>query len=152
MSRPEPMAGRCLCGAVTVVAGHLSDEISACFCDLCTRWGGGVQMGIDAPQDHVKVTGPVKTHRSSTLAERAWCDTCGSAVWFRYVDGHDAGYFELSPGLFENAGGAALTRIVYADRAPDGFVLARGVTRVGQQQYEAENPHLNDGSDSNDQI
>jgi len=152
MSGRESKKGQCLCGAVTVETERLSDEISACFCTLCTRWGGGMQMGIEAPQDLVNISGPVKTHRSSPLAERAWCDICGSSVWFRYVEGRDAGYFELSPGLFENAGGAALTRIVYSDRAPDGFTLARGVTRVSQQQYEADNPHLNDGSDNNDRL
>ncbi len=102
-------------------------------------------MGIEAKADDVEITGPVKVHRSSRLAERAWCDTCGSHLWFRYVEGRDAGYFELSPGLFENAAGARLTRVVYADRAPEGFSLTGAhVTRVSQAQYEAENPHLNE--------
>ena len=77
--------GRCLCGAVQVRARGLSDRIGACFCDLCARWGGGVQMGIEVDPDGVEITGPVKVHRSSRLAERAWCDTCGSALWFRYA-------------------------------------------------------------------
>lgn len=136
--------GHCLCGAVQVTVTGLSDEISACHCELCTRWGGGIQMGIEAPADGVSVTGPVKTHRSSRLAERAWCDTCGSAVWFRYVEERDEGYLELCPGLFENAGGARLSRVVYADRAPEGFSLAGDHERVSQKQYEAENPHLNE--------
>ena len=53
----------------------LSDEISACFCDMCRRAGGGLQMGIEAPAETVTITGPLKTHRSSKLAERAWCDS-----------------------------------------------------------------------------
>lgn len=131
--------GHCLCGAVTIEA-VLSDEISGCHCDNCTRWSGGIQFGIEATD--LTVTGPVKTHRSSRLAERAWCDICGSALWFRYVEGHDAGYHEVMPGLFPNAGGARLTRIVYADRAPDGYALAGDHARITRAEYESENPHL----------
>ena len=134
--------GRCLCGAVRIEA-DLATEISACHCENCTRWSGAIQMGIEATD--VVASGPVKTHRSSRLAERAWCDTCGSALWFRYVEGRDSGYHELAPGLFENAGDARLTRVVYADRAPDGYALAGDHARIGQEQYEAENPHLNEG-------
>jgi hypothetical protein len=137
--------GHCLCGAVTIRAERLGEEISACFCELCVRWGGGLQMGIDAPADAVRIDGPVKVHRSSRLAERAWCDTCGSALFFRYVEGRDAGYLELSPGLFENAGGARLTRVVYADRAPDGLRLGGDYDSVSQAEYEAANDHLNAG-------
>jgi len=145
MTRATAIHGRCLCGAVIVAADGLGDEISACFCDLCRRWGGGLQMGIEAPADRVRIDGPVKVHRSSRLAERGWCDTCGSALFFRYVEGREAGYLELSPGLFENAGGAHLTRVVYADRAPEGLRLAGEYESVSQAAYEAAHDHLDQG-------
>lgn len=138
----EQVEGRCLCGECRiVVAGSLGD-ISACFCANCVRWSGSVQMGIEVDRDRVTVTGPVKTHQSSSLAERAWCDTCGSALWFKYTSERDAGYLELAPGLFENAGGSRLTRVVYADRAPDGYNLSGDPERVSQADYEAQNPYL----------
>lgn len=138
------MKGHCLCGAVEVAVEELSDEISACHCALCTRWSGSVQMGIEAPAATTRISGPVKVHRSSRLAERGWCDVCGSAVFFRYVQGRDTGYLELAPGLFDNFAGARLTRVVYCDRAPEGFSLAGDHERVTRAQYEAENPHLNE--------
>ena len=136
------VTGHCLCGEVQVVVSGLSDEMSACHCEMCTRWSGGIQFGIEAPADGVKVTGPVKTYRSSWFAERAWCDNCGSALWFRNVDGPETGDYEFASGLFDNAGGARLTRVVYADRAPDGFSLAGDHERVSREQYEAVHPHL----------
>ncbi|WP_238372265.1 GFA family protein [Heliomarina baculiformis] len=132
--------GRCLCGAVTV-SGRLGHEMSACFCTMCTRWSGTVQMGIDAPADTVTVSGPVKTYRSSPFSERAWCDTCGSALWLR----DDGGDYEFVPGLFENAGGGRLTRIVYADRKPDGWDIADGPTRVTAAEYEEKHPFIPEG-------
>ena len=138
------VTGHCLCGAVQIAVTGLSDEISACHCSMCTRWSGSVKMGIEAPEAGVTVSGPVKTYRSSWFSERAWCDTCGSALWLRNVDGPDTGVYEFLPGLFENAGGARLTRVVYADCAPDGFSLAGDHDRISRTQYEAENPHLNE--------
>ncbi|WP_281981218.1 GFA family protein [Thalassorhabdomicrobium marinisediminis] len=145
----EVIKGHCLCGAVTVeVTGPLG-EISACHCEMCTRWSGSVQMGIEVPQERVTLDGPVKTHRSSSIGERAWCDTCGTAVWFRYPDGPDAGYFELAPGLFDNAGGARLARVVYADRHPDAFsIAAPDAARVSKQDYEKTHPHLSEGTNT----
>lgn len=134
--------GHCLCGAVTVVARNLSDKISACHCEMCRRWSGSIQMGIEAKEEDATVTGPVKVYRSSSFAERAWCDKCGSALWLRNVAGRDVGYFEFMPGLFENAGDAKLTRVVYADCCPDGFALAGDYERVTKTDYEAQFDHV----------
>ncbi|MDD9976467.1 MAG: GFA family protein [Boseongicola sp.] len=120
----------------------LSDTISACHCEMCTRWSGGVQMGIEAPEGGVTISGPVKTYMSSSFAERAWCDICGSALWLRNVAGHDVGSYELVPGLFDNAGDAKLKRIVYADCAPAGFALAGDVQRISKADYEKEFDHV----------
>lgn len=134
--------GRCLCGAVTVqVEGALGD-ISACHCENCRRWSGAVQMGVEVPRERVTISGPVKVHQSTQIAERAWCDTCGSAVWFAYTAGRDTGYLELAPGLFDNFGGAKVVREVYADRCPDGIRLAGVSERVTKADYEKENPSV----------
>ncbi|KAA9006686.1 GFA family protein [Histidinibacterium aquaticum] len=135
--------GRCLCGDVRIRAEADLGGISACFCDLCSRWGGGVQMGVEVPAKAVTSEGPIKTHRSSRLAERAWCDTCGSAVWFRYVDGPDTGYLELSPGLFDAAGGSRVTTCVYSDRAIPGLTFGPEVEQIPQAAYDATHPNLN---------
>ncbi|MCB1362976.1 MAG: GFA family protein [Rhodobacteraceae bacterium] len=136
------VTGRCLCGAVRIVVDAPMAEISACHCDMCRRWSGSVQMGMEVPEASVSVSGPVKTYRSSHFAERAWCDTCGSALWLRDVEGRNAGVFELVPGLFDNAGGARLTREVYADRCPDGYALAGDHERISRAEYEAVNAHV----------
>ena len=130
--------GRCLCGAVRISVRGLSHEMSACHCEMCRRWSGAVQFGIDAPTNGTEVVGPVKVYRSSAIAERAWCDTCGSALWLR--DLRDGAPYELVPGLFANAGGARLVREVYADRIPDGYALAGTHRRVTAAEYALENP------------
>lgn len=102
-------------------------------------------MGIEAAGADVSITGPVKTYRSSYLAERAWCDTCGSALWLRDVEGPNAGLYELVPGLFDNAAGARLVREVYADCAPTGYALAGDHRRVSKTEYETTHPFVHEG-------
>jgi hypothetical protein len=134
------VAGHCLCGAVQVSTTALFDTISACHCEMCRRWSGAVQLGIEAPREAVSISGPVKTYRSSSFAERGWCDVCGSAVFFRNVAGRDADLFEFAPGLFENAGGARLARVVYADCAVGGIEFeGDDIERVTRAEYEAKN-------------
>lgn len=141
---PNPASGHCLCGAVQVQVRDLPTTMSACHCDLCTRWTGSLHMGLEVPAEACTITGPVRTYRSSDFAERGWCDTCGSAVFFRNIAGRDAGLFELYPGLFADAGGARLTRVVYADRAPAGVVLGGDLDRVTKVDYEATCDHVED--------
>lgn len=102
-----------------------------------------MQMGIEVPEDRVTITGAVKTYRSSSFAERAWCERCGSAVWFRNVIGPYSDVYELTPGLFDNAGGAVLTREVYADKCPDGYAFAGDeIERVSEREYESKFPFV----------
>lgn len=131
--------GTCLCGAVEVSVREMPDEMSACHCAMCQRWSGGIQMGIEVDAGDATLTGPVQAYRSSEMSERLWCGTCGSAVGFRNVTGEGAGTLELVPGLFENAGGARLTREVYADCCPEGYALAGDHDRVSKADYEAAN-------------
>lgn len=137
--------GHCLCGAVRLTVRRMSDQMSACHCEMCRRWSGGIQMGIEAPEADLRVTGPVKTYRSSRLSERAWCDTCGSALWLRDIEGPTTGVYELMPGLFDNAAGARLVREVYADCAPEGYALAGDHPRVSKADYEKTHPFVHEG-------
>ena len=89
--------------------------------------------GFDAAD--VVVEGPVRTYRSSAFAERAWCDGCGTALWFR----EDGGPHELSPGLFDVEW--VLEREVYADRA-GALALAGEHERVSAAEYEREHVHV----------
>lgn len=126
--------GACLCGAVTVRA-EPAGGVSACHCAPCRRWSGSVFAGFDARE--VRIEGPVRTFRSSAFAERAWCDACGTHLYFKDDDAEP----ELSPGLFAEAAAWPLEREVYADRAR-AFRLAGEHERVGASDYEATHPHV----------
>lgn len=134
--------GHCLCGAVTITARALASEMSACHCSYCARWSGSVQMFLDGQETDLVISGPVRTFNSTPFSERAWCDACGTALWLRNISGDDVGLYELAPGLFDNAAGARLTRVVYSDCGLGGFELAGDLERVTKAEYEKGNAHV----------
>ncbi len=103
-----------------------------------------MQMGMAIEKDRVMYNGPIKTYASSSFAERAWCATCGAAVWFADTKGDGAAFLELAPGLFDGFGGAKLARVVYADSAPEGVMLGGDLERVTKAEYEAQHLHAED--------
>lgn len=137
--------GHCLCGAVRVTVADGGAEpsvLSACHCDPCRRWSGAVLWGFEAEADRVSYRGPARAFRSSDFAQRAWCDECGTQLWFR----EDDGPYELNPGLFSGARDWPLTREVYADRAAAHVRLAGDHARLTKAEYEAGSPHVADAA------
>jgi len=117
------LRGHCLCGAVTVSFEPLKDALGACHCEMCRCWTGSAFLEIEAKPGSLTYDGPVKSYASSDWAERAWCDSCGSTLWYHLtLPGHD--YYSLSAGLVENAGGLPLKTEIYIDVKPDGYAFA----------------------------
>ena len=134
------LTGRCLCGAVTVTVVAERPEISLCHCDPCRRWSGTALAGFDAAPDDVAVSGPVTTYASSAFAERAFCPTCGTHLWFR--DTEAGAPYELSPGLFAESHDWPIDREVYADRAAAYLPLAGSHRKITRAAYERDHPFV----------
>ena len=39
--------GQCLCGAVKFTAKDISNNVEACHCGMCRKWGGGPLMAVE---------------------------------------------------------------------------------------------------------
>lgn len=110
-----------MCGAVTVTATRDKPALQACHCNMCRQWTSSMFMSIPTAPGTIVVDGPTKTYRSSDWAERGFCGTCGSALWYMTV--HDQ-QRHLAAGLFENAAGNTLKVEYYSDHRPEGYALA----------------------------
>ncbi|MDV7144081.1 GFA family protein [Tropicimonas sp. TH_r6] len=131
------MKGRCMCGAVTLDVAPEKRELHACHCEMCRRWTGSVFVEIDVAAPDLTVAGPVKTIASSDWAERAWCDTCGSTLWYKVtLPGHER--YAVAAGLFEDAGGFALAKEIYIDCKPQGFSFAGERPTETKSEVEAK--------------
>lgn len=122
--------GQCLCGAVTVTA-DVGDRVRACHCDMCRRHTSGAFFSVETVAGSLTVTGPVKTYQSSDWAERGFCATCGSTLWYGTLGD---GVRNLAAGLFDNAADGTLAIEFFADRCPQGYALAGDHRKLTTQE------------------
>ncbi len=132
------LKGHCLCGAVTVAFRAKDDALGACHCDTCRRWTGSAYLEIDAVPGSLSYDGPVKTYASSDWAERAFCEVCGTTIWYHLtLPSHDD-HYSLAAGLVDNAGGLTMTKEIYIDRKPEGWAFAGDHPRETKADVEAK--------------
>lgn len=134
------MRGACLCGAVGFEAEPSERHSHACHCTMCRRWSGSAFVGVEVRPDALRLHGEeaVASFRSSEWAERAWCRTCGSHLWYRVTaPGPMAGVRHMPLGLFEEPDAFPLTSEIYIDRKPASFAFAGEHERRTEAEVEA---------------
>ena len=87
MSNPRPTArtGGCLCGAVRWELAPVELSVANCHCRLCQRAvGAAVVAWATAPAAALTLLRAEPAwYRSSAAAERGFCPTCGTSLFFR---------------------------------------------------------------------
>lgn len=131
MAAEKRISGQCLCGAVTVRAAVDAPVLRACHCDMCRRHTSGMFISLETLPGSVEVEGPARSFRSSEWAERGFCETCGSTLWYGTVED---GARHLAAGLFDDAGGGAMSIEFFADRCPRGYALAGDQKKLTTEQ------------------
>lgn len=94
--------GGCQCGAMRYrLTGELHDP-HICHCRMCQKaFGSFFAPLVGVKREEIEWTkGAPETYRSSTMAERGFCSTCGTPLTFRYV-GIDRGGLAVSIGSLD---------------------------------------------------
>jgi hypothetical protein len=118
----EPLTGRCLCGAVSITLRAAHREVDVCHCSMCKQWTGSMYAGIGAEDAAVSGEDHVATYRSSEWAERAFCRTCGSSLWYRFLP---TGNRTFLAGMFDLPEGMPIKHQIFVDEKPGWFDLAQ---------------------------
>lgn len=120
-SGPE-IHGQCLCGAVKVRATPVRRHVEACHCSMCRRWNGIAFVGVMCGSD-VAIEGEehVVRYRSSDWAERGFCGTCGSALFYRYLPLDNYGF---TAGIFPDDALLPLAEEIFIDEKPEYYAFA----------------------------
>ena len=97
------MTGGCQCGRIRYSVAVDTDDAYLCHCRMCQRATGGVAAAFrNVARDAVTwTTQPPDLFRSSPIAERGFCQACGTPLTFWYVDA-DAKNFDLTVGSFDD--------------------------------------------------
>ena len=117
----------CLCGAVALEITDPPSTTGACHCAMCRKWSGGVYLALHCRADQVSITGEdhMGTFSSSEWAERAFCKTCGSSLFYRVTaPGPHQGDLHVGIGVLDDPDGITLTEEIFIDRKPKGYSFA----------------------------
>ena len=122
MSDNDKATGRCLCGAVTITLTGEHKEVGICHCTMCRRWSGAPLMALEVGTE-IEIAGKdhVTAYRSSEWAERAFCKTCGTNLYYRLVD---AGGYVLCAGVLDDQDDLVLTSQIFIDEKPGYYAFA----------------------------
>ena len=87
MTATQHVSGNCLCGAIQFTANGPSKWCAHCHCNLCRlAHGAGYVTWVGYESAQVQVTrgeSQLKWYASSKGAQRGFCKTCGSSLFFR---------------------------------------------------------------------
>ncbi len=83
-----PATGSCLCGAVRFAIHGPLRAVSTCHCAMCARSLTSVGAYTACAPGDLKIEGrKLRWFRSSPIAERGFCATCGSQLFWRRFGG-----------------------------------------------------------------
>ncbi|MFK7862715.1 MAG: GFA family protein [Pseudohongiellaceae bacterium] len=129
-------SGKCLCGNVTLVMESNSNSVEACHCSMCRAWGGGPLLSFESCKNiEIKGQDSVSVYQSSDWAERAFCKSCGSHLYYKITA---TGDHMVPPGLIENREELVLTTEVFIDEKPDFYSFSGNTNKLtGTEVIEA---------------
>lgn len=119
----ETITGECLCGAVGFCAKPLKRQIEACHCAMCRKWSGIAFVGVMCDGE-AQFTGEDQLARyaSSKWAERGFCKTCGSSLFYRFKP---TGSYSFLAGTIADIGEMQLAEQIFVDEKPDYYDFAQ---------------------------
>jgi hypothetical protein len=97
------LTGACLCGRIRYRLQGPPTRVNHCHCIQCRRHtGAAFATWVTLPAARVRFEGdPIAYFRSSDIAERGFCASCGSALVWRRIDGD---MIDLSAGTLDEPG------------------------------------------------
>lgn len=125
--RPVDLTGHCLCGAVTFGGHWAGDSLRACHCEQCRRWSGHVWAATGLSD--FRAEGPLRWFASSERAERGFCGTCGSALFWRR---RGSDLTEVAAGALDRPTGLALQGHIFVADKGVYYDIADGLPQYGQ--------------------
>lgn len=135
MSDKNALSGACLCGAVSITIAPKERHFDACHCTMCRRWGGSPAMTINATHAmNILNEDAIGVYQSSDWAERGFCKTCGTHLFWRL---RDQSFCTVPAGLFGGLEDFDFTLEIYVDEKPSNYSFAGNRKMMTRSEVEA---------------
>lgn len=117
-----PVTGSCLCGGVRYEISAFMKGVVACHCSQCRKTSGHHVASTKALNTNITFLSDetLVWYSSSEEAERGFCSTCGSNLFWR-VKGGDA--TSVHAGPLDEPTGLTMTRHIFVDDKGDYYDL-----------------------------
>lgn len=113
--------GGCLCGGVAYEISGPLRPVVACHCVQCRKTSGHYVAATQTLMADVKIEGGTLVwFRSSEIAERGFCGSCGSNLFWRRLDNPNISIFA---GTIDGHTGLRIESQLYAEFAGDYYDL-----------------------------
>ena len=116
--------GHCLCGAIEWLADAALTGAAVCHCGQCRRQSGHVWASAMVPCGALTIIGTPTWFGASAAAQRGFCATCGSFLFWR-AEGEDT--ISVSLGSIEAPTGVALEKHIFTSDKGDYYDIADNV-------------------------
>ncbi|WP_438959400.1 GFA family protein [Nereida sp.] len=77
------MRGSCLCGGCSFEVTEPVTRMAACHCTQCRKQSGHYWAAGQVSDTGISITGAVSWFASSQTAQRGFCPTCGSVLFWK---------------------------------------------------------------------
>lgn len=124
----DTMTGGCQCGQVRYSVEVNDDEAYLCHCRMCQRATGGVAAAMKGVRKaDVTWSGEPDWYRSSPIASRPFCATCGTPLGFAFPDSDT---MDLLVGTFDDPYRLRPTRHYATESLHEGWVDTSALPRL----------------------
>ena len=136
MSTTIEAKGSCLCGEVEIEALSMSQDVGACHCSRCRKWGGGPLLAVDC-NTQVKFSGGeyVSAYASSDWAERGFCSKCGTHLFYKLIQN---GQYIIPVGIFDSSSKLNFDHQIFIEEKPDYYTFSNQTKNMTGEEVFAQ--------------
>ena len=124
-------SGACECGAVRYEITGTMRKVVYCHCGQCRRTSGHYLAATACATEHLQLTNEegLAWYRSSDIAQRGFCDVCGSSIFWRPDHGI---YMAIMAGTLDAPTGLSSREHIHVDDASDYYTITDGLPQHPQ--------------------
>ena len=124
-----PKTGSCLCGGVTYTISGPMRDIIACHCRQCRKTSGNFVAATQVAQAdlHFDSKCSLAWYRSSDVAERGFCSTCGGNLFWRRLESET---ISIMAGTLDPPTGLKITQHIFVADKSDFYELFDDVEKL----------------------
>ena len=123
--------GGCLCGAVRYEISGTMQKVVYCHCEQCRKTSGHFVAATAVDHDQLKFVenSGLTWYKSSDIAERGFCNRCGSSLFWR--PGHGK-YMAVMTGALDAPTGLTGREHIHVADASDYYEITDGLPQYHQ--------------------